>query len=541
MKRLVIISLVVVALSWIFSLNAVSGAMVCDDDRETLFKLSDMINAHGGEWNQTGYSEEICYNNYFAGDYLDAWPNPHPCDGTNLLLRFSDIVNSHAQTIDESSPFYFDVCYGDLNCTMISSGNCSQLVGGALVWSVIVSLSDVTNAHISKSDYYGQQVCCKSDRGVQSLCDYDGICEPEFDEDPFNCPTDCYSVCGDGSITGLELCDIGLDGVPGRPGGGVIDDVVSVDCTHESVIGTFTGGNLSCESGCLAYKTNECIISSDCGDGSVTDPEECDPPWSTGSCTLPDGRAGNRSCTLSCAWGACNPDGTTGFCEDGTIDAGEECDGLLLDGEDCESQGYLYGNLSCYPQAHDDECTLNVTQCVGEEGFCEDNAPFLYQLAGGGEWYAPSNCAGYNSVYPSDPTERELLCLYDCVPGASEPINNGYGGVPLTSWGCAWDEVADECYFSFVQPGNTDECRIDYLSMGECNSEEFFRTVELTAQLADGSGAGSCDAGCGAGVTCTSQIPCPKVVQLAFFGAAGFVWSLIIISLIYIYYETRKK
>ncbi|MFH1290021.1 MAG: hypothetical protein ABIH92_01295 [Nanoarchaeota archaeon] len=546
MKRLVIASLIGMVLFCMFSLSFVAGwEKICDDDNQTLFKLASSTNSHVELWNGTSYTgEDVCFNHIFYGSFLG--PVFHECDGTNTVFRFSAETNAHGELKDEETLSYFDVCYGDLNCTVITSGNCSQLEGGpqgeGIRWSRIVSLSSDSNAHISFGDVYDNIICCRSTSGIDSRCDYDGICEPGQGETEEYC-IDCRSVCGDGEITGMEVCDVNVSA-------GSEDDVLGGETCASVSEGLYLSGNLSCMEGCLGFDFLECI-GPECGDGFINGSEECEPPGvlNNKTCELPGGYDGWQWCdTVTCRWTDCTGDSGSGNCGDEIVNGDEDCDcgnnGICTDeelnGKDCEEvdEGFRGGNLSCF-----DDCTFNTTQCIGSAGFCQDYQPFFYQIEGID--FAPSNCYEYNFVYneSGEAWEREELCLQDCVPGASDPVSNGYAGAPLSDWGCDYDDTDDdpfdggECYFSFTMSDGT-ECRIDYTVLEECTPDSAFRTVEVHATRISGDGV--CDAGCGSD-TCTTQIPCPKVIQLPFFGILSFVLSLIAIGIVYIYYLTKKK
>jgi hypothetical protein len=147
-------------------------------------------------------------------------------------------------------------------------------------------------------------------------------------------------------------------------------------------------------------------------------------------------------------------------CGNGIIENGEQCDcdgggctPAELNYQTCEGLGYGGGVLSCSAY-----CMFDVTNCTAGGGFCEDNEPFEFWDPNSGLWLTPSSCAEYNLVYPEDAEMRMQLCVYDCVPGASDPANNGYGGWPLEEWGCAWNSNGPnggECYFWYIASNQT--------------------------------------------------------------------------------------
>ncbi len=94
-----------------------------------------------------------------------------------------------------------------------------------------------------------------------------------------------------------------------------------------------------------------------CGDGVVEGDEECDGNEFavTDDCESEGYYGGEVSCSASCTvdFSACHN------CGDGVKDDDEECDGSDLDGADCISEGFDSGTLSCT-----NDCLLDTTECV---------------------------------------------------------------------------------------------------------------------------------------------------------------------------------
>jgi len=108
-------------------------------------------------------------------------------------------------------------------------------------------------------------------------CVVNGACEAQFGETITNCPLDC-SVCGDGVISGNEVCDIGLDKTPfttgcaGRRPRHCNEDVTLLAQANDDVFpdgldcqsfdrgwDVVNDGNLlSCSNNCLLLDTKEC-------------------------------------------------------------------------------------------------------------------------------------------------------------------------------------------------------------------------------------------------------------------------------------------
>jgi hypothetical protein len=496
----------------------ITSAVSCANSNQRILRISSSSNAHGEVYDGTGnYAEEVCFNNYFQGN----GDGVRTC-GTNKVLRLSAQTNAHGEISTQTTVGYIDVCYGDLTCQTISSGSCNNTLGNS--YSVIASLSSQTNGHIALGNLYTNQICCRS-VSAQPICNYNGICESARSETEANCPSDCRSLCGDGAVTGSEVCDVGP---PQNLNG---KTCVMIDSS------SFYGGTLACASTCLAFDVTECS-SHECGDGLVTGSEVCDGTNLTGQ-TCPSGgslsciMSGENSCTLN--FSLC----TGPVCGNNIKDADEECDGNNELGdwgnvEDCSDlNGYSGGNLSCV-MSGTDSCNFNVSECVPTEGFCEENAPFDYTI--NGTAYVPNTCDEYNRVYPSNETARHSLCINNCVPSASDPVNNGvYGGV--ASSGCSWDSNQKKCFFNYTTALGQ-SCRIDYLSEGTCDPNSPFRSVIINSTNIGGT-SGNCDAGCGTS-QCETTIPCPKIIELPFFGFISALLSVILIACVYFIWKRKK-
>jgi hypothetical protein len=249
----------------------------------------------------------------------------------------------------------------------------------------------------------GQEQCDGADFGGDACGDFNSISGQPFDSGSLLCTDQCTigtdncSLCGDGVITGGEVCDGGaLDGETclsqGQDGGslacnddcsgfdesnctdcgdGVIEGAEQCDfnnlggatCQSEGFPG---GGMLQCTLGCV-LDTGMCA-NNFCGDGLVNGQDVCDCGNQGQNCTA--AQLGNQSCeSLGYDGGAlaCNSPNNCSFnesacyeCGDGNIDPGEQCDSNNLSGETCQSQGYPGGGqLSC-----DQSCGLNTGGCI---------------------------------------------------------------------------------------------------------------------------------------------------------------------------------
>lgn len=546
--------------------------ITCDESNQRLFSISSLTNAHAEDWNGTGgYDFQICYYNFFRAKYSTGDPQPHSCHDDNVILRISGSPggsDAHVEGPDNTTTGYSDICFGDLSCFLQAPGRQCNITYeglGGPAYSIIVSVDGDTNTHPSLTNISERNLCCKSTSGILPQCDYDGVCESPG-ETPMNCP-DCMTRCGDGTIQGVEECDCGPDGIcaPSELGG--------ANCTNYDPNSPFAGGMLSCfppgDDNACQFNYTGCTRAK-CSDGLENDADGAidinDFSCLENGIYLP-GRDNESFYVAQCQngrdddgdgktdYGGSNPDsGCTSLqdnseanCGDNNVDPGESCDCGATGGALCNwtatetcndlNEEYRGGTLWC-----DDSCEYNFDDCEGYPGFCEAKGPFLID-SGEGIWLSPSSCQDYNEVYPEDESKREELCLNDCVVGASDPVNNGYGGVALMGWGCGWDNVNKECYFYFNSstPGGG-QCRLDYTVTQDCGPDNPFRTVLVTAGTVPPSDppAWNC-AACESGSTqCETQIMCPRVVQLPFIGAFGLALAAIIIALVYVYIKRKK-
>lgn len=129
---------------------------VCSSSDQTIMKFYNSTNSHGALWNDSNYGYDICYDEIFGSEYTGI--NPHECTGTNRIISLSDVTNAHVSTSGDDANYPVDVCYGDLVCEYDSSvGNlCSN--GG----EIIARIYSETNSHISNASdiNYPIKICC---------------------------------------------------------------------------------------------------------------------------------------------------------------------------------------------------------------------------------------------------------------------------------------------------------------------------------------------------------------------------------------------
>ena len=205
------------------------------------------------------------------------------------------------------------------------------------------------------------------------------------------------SLCGDGEITGTEVCDGGNLGAAtcgslGHTAGTLacaadcqsFVETACTDCgnataqmgedcdgadlrgeTCNSIVG-IGGGTLACTSTCT-YDTSQCDMNS-CGDAILNGNDACD-CGSSMSCT-PAQLAGSTCASLGFDGGTldckspslCEFDTSSCYkCGDGAINPGESCDTADLNQKTCADFGFGGGTLAC-----DNACEFDVSGCLAD-------------------------------------------------------------------------------------------------------------------------------------------------------------------------------
>ena len=203
-------------------------------------------------------------------------------------------------------------------------------------------------------------------------------------------------LCGDGIISGEEICDAGEE---------------EVGSCAEAFLGIFMGGTYACTDDCSNLDTINCIELPPCGNGVIDSGEQCDdngPAFGLyDECTdyeiFVGGSLGCTDCIIDKS--GCEPEDR---CGNGEINMGEQCDGAIFGGivECSDLQGFQSGTLTCTA-----DCKLDTSNCV-EEPAC-----------GNGLIDAGESCDGSNfgpgisqdcTTFSSDFTGGTLACTADC-------------------------------------------------------------------------------------------------------------------------------
>lgn len=137
-----------------------------------------------------------------------------------------------------------------------------------------------------------------------------------------------------------------------------------------------------------------------CGNAVIDSNEDCDPgpplQLNGEDCTTQGYTSGTLSCDSNCAF---DTSACTLRCDsDNVVDSGEQCDGTNLSGQTCLTQGYASGTLSC-----DSNCQFNY-------GACSTLLP--------GYWTTNGTSAKCNTGY--------AISNYDCINNCSNPTSRAY-------------------------------------------------------------------------------------------------------------------
>lgn len=424
-----------------------------------------------------------------------------PYEEGYIVMGLSDSTNAHGQEWD-ATPFYSYVL-----CCNLGGGNrvCSSQLHPIPSYdgpeNKIVGLSSLTNAHVEApqedSDNY-EDVC------------YDELTcvniELSCDEDDY--PMEVASLSGytNAHIGNFENYDTKICCKK--------SECEEMECMGESI--------------CSAYVYENDCKCDPCGVG------DDNPPGDT-NCEDPN--------TLCYCWW----DGSTGCsrvveeysqppsCGDGVINSGETCEGDdlgLITG--CDNSGgtghddCTGGTISCYPPGHDEECTLDVSECIGCNlgGICGDDPDPIIQ--------SPNNDGVYETCDGNDLNGKtcEDFSL----------LENGLACYPPThANNCTFDTTGCELGEG-GHPSKIGKCSYDENTDDDC--EDKFLTYNWTATWTWDEDNPEHDDPNNAAEKCvdgSNTVPCPAQIQLPFFGNYSIVMIISLIALIYIFLKFKEK
>jgi hypothetical protein len=204
-----------------------------------------------------------------------------------------------------------------------------------------------------------------------------------------------------------------------RCGDGVVNPELGEECdgralggrTCEDVDPTSLGGVLKCHPVGSAdectFDLSQCAFP-ECGNGTVEAGEECDGYDLQGaSCQSLGHDAGQLLCTGPESANPCTLDESecldSPYCGDGNVDVaqGEVCDGGDMNGETCESLGFLGGTLRC-----DLQCQYDTSQC--DQPVCGNDTREATEVCDGSD-LADEDCISRGYL------EGTLACGNDCL------------------------------------------------------------------------------------------------------------------------------
>ncbi len=239
------------------------------------------------------------------------------------------------------------------------------------------------------------------------------------------------SVCGNGRVEGLEVCD-----------GANLNQQT---CASRG----FASGSLRCAANCLSFDTSNCVA---CGNNAKDPGEICDGADLGGkSCVALGFTGGTLACNRTCD--AFVTDGCLSRAECGNdlVEAPEPCDGTDLNQQTCRTLGYDSGTLACNA-----DCTaFNEAACVTSE-VCGNNTAAGPELCDGTDLKGKAcTDVGYSG--------GTLACAANCRSYVETGCTGGACGNNQKETGEACDgtDLANQTCVSQGYTGGTLACRAD--------------------------------------------------------------------------------
>ncbi len=183
-----------------------------------------------------------------------------------------------------------------------------------------------------------------------------------------------------------------------------------------------------------------------CGNGVLDTGEVCDGELLNGEdCQSQGFDSGTLACAPDCkSFDDSGCDGNGPVCGNEIVETGEVCDGTNFNGETCESQGFVAGILDCDPNCD----SFDVSQChsCGNEIRDDDEQCDRHDM--GGETCESQGFDG-----------GELLCNVDCTFDTSDCINASCGNqVVEGNESCDGSDLDEETCDSLGYEGGTLFC-----------------------------------------------------------------------------------
>lgn len=410
--------------------------------------------------------------------------------------------------------------------------------------NIVMGLSSSTNAHGEFPDLgtYNYVLCC--DFGEQ-----DTECNENNKLIGLSSATNAHAEATEGENYATDVCYDGLI---------CVNTTSSCDTNYPLEILSLSS-NTNAHIGDFAdYNTKICCNAIQCRELDVTFcsdyyEEECnfDP------CGVAGVSVENNNPDITCEEGYdCNCEYIAGACMpiweevhepscgDGVIDSelGETCDGTTLPYTNCNGNidSCTGGTISCYPPGHENECTLNTTECTGcaEGGTCGDDLIQSPNTEGTYETCDNLNlnsktcedfnlCSGSLACYSPELASNCTFNTTGCVPCEITPSTIGK---------CNYDEVTDDnCDDGFLtyswqgvwtwnaeNTGQTPPCDEDYvLDGGLC----YYDPNGASEKCVDGS----------------NTVPCPAQIELPFFGSYSIIIIIAVIVIVYFIWNMKDK
>lgn len=411
------------------------------------------------------------------------------CSSNDVMFNLSASVNAHASLYNAGYGYPVGVCYSDFFTGQYNgpgSGNVHA------TGNLVARLSAPTNAHIAapgvttypQAVFYGDLQCAVMNRLAGETCEN-------------------YVISGERSATILALT------------GSTNAHGALSDCSATRSV---------------VYPYYLCCVSPsgnpECDYDGVQDPGE-------NAMNCPD-----DVCTIS-----------SSTCGNGVLNGNEECDGSNFQGFTCQTlpgQGFTGGNLQC------NSCRISTSQCTsgpvgtacnnnnicesGEGDSCEDCCHSTYDVTGG---ILPVNyCQDYSFVAGNKVDQCNRDCRHVAINDTFPPRGDGN----FVNYNCRWNAVSNSCNFQGTRRGSsgaTSVCEIVYQDQQTpdllCGQDQ--DVYELRYQVVNTSGTyDACSDMCGSPTAtgeCVTNLPCPRVIRLPFFGVMQGVLAFMSILFCY--------